>query len=177
MILRDATRKDAAAIAALHAANWRESYRGIVADDFLDGPVEEERRGVWKDRLAKGDTDQDIVLALNDRDELLGFACIYHAHDPRWGGFLDNLHTAAAVRGAGYGQALLREAGRRIAARDPSGGLYLWVFEKNHAARRFYRSMGAQEVEHARSEWDRAQDQWCWRCHWAQAAALSQGAG
>lgn len=172
MILRDATPEDAPAIAALHAANWRAAYAGILNADYLAHEVEEERLAAWRERLADPAPDFETVVALGEDGSLAGFSSLYHAHDTRWGGFLDNLHTDESLRGAGYGQALLRETARRFAARDPRTGFYLWVFEDNRAARRFYARMGAEESERVPSDWTRAPDSWKYRCHWTEAYAV-----
>lgn len=47
---RQATPDDAPAIALLHAESWRMHYRGAYADDYLDGPVYDERAAVWHSR-------------------------------------------------------------------------------------------------------------------------------
>lgn len=41
---------DADAIAGLHAASWRENYRGILSDAFLDGEVEADRAALRQER-------------------------------------------------------------------------------------------------------------------------------
>ena len=174
MILRDAAPEDAPAIAALHADNWRTSYAGILDPHYLAHEVEAERLMAWRQRMSDPEPGFETVIAMNDDGALAGFASLYHDHDPRWGGFLDNLHTAAELRGAGYGRALLRETARRLVARDPGTGLYLWVFEKNEAARDFYRRMGAHEVERTDTQWDRAPGEWRLRCHWKSTGALAQ---
>lgn len=51
IIVRKASSKDIAAIAALHAESWRRHYRGAFSDAFLDGEVEASRRKIWSERL------------------------------------------------------------------------------------------------------------------------------
>ncbi len=48
---REATAEDALAVATLHAESWRTHYRGAYRDEYLDGPVLEERTGVWSERV------------------------------------------------------------------------------------------------------------------------------
>lgn len=43
IILRSANEGDAPAIAALHAASWRDAYADILAPDFLNGEIEADR--------------------------------------------------------------------------------------------------------------------------------------
>ncbi|MEL7690739.1 GNAT family N-acetyltransferase [Citromicrobium bathyomarinum] len=171
--LRTATAADAEAIAALHAANWRSAYAGILDPAYLAGPVIEDRRAVWQERLACPAPDMEVVIAENDQG-IVGFASLFHEREPAWGGFVDNLHTAAAVRGQGAGKALLVEAARRTAAHDPEKGLYLWVFERNESAVGFYLAQGATIAERLTSDWDKAPDEIRFRMHWPSAEDLAR---
>lgn len=171
--LRDATAADAGAIAALHAANWRSAYADVLDADYLAGRVDADRLAVWTGRLGDPSPAQEVVVAEIGDGQFAGFVCHYHGEHPRWGGFVDNLHSAAAVRGTGAGKALLKEAARRIAARDPEAGLWLWVFEKNLPARGFYAALGGAIVERVVSDWAEAEGEMRLRCHWSRAADLA----
>jgi GNAT superfamily N-acetyltransferase len=144
MRFRHATPKDATAIAALHAESWRANYRGAYRDEYLDGPVVEDRRRVWQERLSSPASNQLVVLAEND-GELIGFACAYGADDPTWGSMLDNLHVRPGQQGRGTGAALLAEVAAWCRANYAGCGLYLWVLEQNRGAQRFYRRLGASD--------------------------------
>jgi len=41
--IRPVTFRDAEVVAALHAASWRDAYRGILTDAYLDGDILGER--------------------------------------------------------------------------------------------------------------------------------------
>ena len=170
--LRTADAGDADAIAVLHTANWRSAYVGILDPAYLAGPVEEDRRAVWHERLTAGPDDLEVVVAESEQG-IVGFASLFHEREPGWGGFVDNLHSAASVRGQGVGKALLTEAARRVAARDRHKGLYLWVFERNEAAVGFYRALGGEIAERLISDWDKAPDEVRYRMHWPRAADLA----
>src|SRR6185437_12847776 len=43
IIIRPATEEDAALIAAIHAASWRDANAHILAPEFLNGPIEADR--------------------------------------------------------------------------------------------------------------------------------------
>lgn len=144
MRFRQATRTDATAIAALHAESWQANYRGAYRDEYLDGPVVEDRRRVWEARLSAPAANQLVVLAEDD-GELLGFACVYGGDDARWGSLLDNLHVRPGRQGRGIGAALLAEVAAWCRANFPERGLYLWVLEQNRGAQRFYRRLGASD--------------------------------
>ncbi|MBL8522573.1 MAG: GNAT family N-acetyltransferase, partial [Betaproteobacteria bacterium] len=124
-------------IAAIHAASWKVAYRGLYADRYLDHEVAGERRRHWRKRvpeLLAGDG--EIFLAQID-GRAVGFICIELGTDREWGAYVDNLHVLPAWRGANVGGALLERGAAWARARGQKQ-LWLWVFERNHAARRFY---------------------------------------
>jgi GNAT superfamily N-acetyltransferase len=143
MQIRNAKLEDSSAFAALHACSWRLTYRGILTDEYLDHAVWADRIAVWRERLAFPDARQEILVAV-ERDVLLGFACAYGSADGRWGTLLDNLHTLPHPKGKGIGTALISEIAAWSLKEHPGQGFFLWVFESNAPARRFYERLGGQ---------------------------------
>ncbi len=143
--VRVATLADAAAIADLHAASWRATYRGALRDAYLDGAVGAERREVWNGRLATPAANQYVLVA-EDAGTLVGFGCAYGAKDERYGTELDNLHVRAERQSGGIGAHLVAGIARWCVATHPAIGLYLWVLEQNLGARRFYERLGAEDA-------------------------------
>src|SRR5436309_2575695 len=95
---RQATPDDIESVALLHAESWRASYRGMLEDTYLDGPVFDDRRAVWKDRLSSPRFAQLVVVAERDA-EMVGFVCALAREDPVWGNFLDNIHVLPQCKG------------------------------------------------------------------------------
>ncbi|MEW6266575.1 MAG: GNAT family N-acetyltransferase [Thermodesulfobacteriota bacterium] len=147
MELRPAGWADAEGIARLHAESWRDSYRGILTDEYLDHWVFEDRLALWRKRFEDPKTDPRLVLLIEDQGGLLGFVCVLLDADPRWGALLDNLHIRPDFRGQGLGRKLMAEAAAWVVERRPGSGLYLWVFEDNFRARRFYERLGGAAGE------------------------------
>jgi GNAT superfamily N-acetyltransferase len=148
---RPAGRLDAPAIARLHVASWRSTYRHLVPDAFLAGPVEDDRRRLWNERLAVEDNARFVLVAEED-GALACFVCVLRDADPAWGPLLDNLHVRPDRKGHGIGHALLRRARDWSAAVRPGEPMHLWVIEGNLGARAFYdREQGVvverQEIE------------------------------
>ena len=142
-MFRRAGPADAASVAALHADSWRRHYRGSYPDDYLDGPVFEERLAVWSERLS-GPDGHGVTIVADDGGSLVGFVHLVLDADPEWGALVDNLHVRHDQQGSGFGTALLALAAAEVVACRPSSGLYLWVLEANMAAQAFYRARGAR---------------------------------
>jgi GNAT superfamily N-acetyltransferase len=147
VVIRPAQPEDAAAVARVHAESWRITYRGILPDAYLDGPVYAERLQLWTDRLALPDAQRPFVR-LAEADAPAGFVCVLRDDHPRWGLCLDNLHVLPAFRSLGIGRALMAEAARWAVVTAPGRPLHLWVFAANRAAIDFYECLGAEPVEH-----------------------------
>ena len=153
MVLVPATVADAESIAVLHAESWRSAYRGILPDSFLDGPVFEERRALWAERMREPGANRRFVCkAIGEDGSLLGFACVLLDADPEWGALLDNLHVHPDLKGAGIGYALFNASRDWVRTAAPGTNMHLTVLEGNERARRFYERQGGtivarQEVE------------------------------
>ena len=141
-----ATGDDAEGIAALHADSWRRNYRGAYPDDFLDGPVWEERRTLWTGRLNEPRPETRTIVARAGVD-IVGFVHTVLNEDPTWGTLVDNLHVIHELRGRGVGTRLMAEAARELTDQDPASTLHLWVLQQNTAAQAFYEARGGTCVE------------------------------
>ena len=137
--LRDASKRDIEAIAALHSDSWRRHYRGAYSDEFLDGDVFADRLAVWTDRLARPvSRAKDSTIVAECDGVLVGFVHTILDDDPTWGALLDNLHVRYDVKGLGIGTRLMAETAQVVMERTPASGLCLWVLEQNKAAQAFY---------------------------------------
>ncbi len=146
MLYRQALPADVERLAALHARSWQETYRGILPDSFLDNDVAAERLAHWQEQFRINSPNQHLIVAEAD-GRLAGFACTVANHDPVYGALLDNLHVATAYKGQGIGRHLMKLAAEWVQEHDPASAFYLWVYEKNDAARTFYDRLGAINQE------------------------------
>ena len=144
--LRQAEASDADVIARLHAASWREHYRGMLADAYLDGDLVAERLAHWWARLTEAGDGVFAVLAL-DGERSIGFACALADSDKRWGVLLDNVHVAFGEQRRGVGKRLVRSVTAWAREHHPEDGMYVWVIEANAPARAFYERLEATVVE------------------------------
>jgi len=146
-VIRRVTPEDTHALASVHATSWRSAYRGMLQDAFLDGDLVQNRLTLWTKRLNPLPAGHFGYLALAP-SEPIGFAFAFGAHDARWGTQIDNLHVIPELHGQGIGKRLLRELVMHAHAAYPNAGLFLWVYEQNAKARRFYDALEGEPVEH-----------------------------
>lgn len=146
MTFRQATQHDAERIAALHTNSWRQTYRGIMSDAYLDGDIFTERKTTWLSRFANPPTNQHVIVAEED-DALLGFVCIYGQDDEQFGSLIDNLHVTKDLKGKGIGRKLLQQAALWISDKYQENKMYLWVYQQNTNAHQVYQKLGAVDAE------------------------------
>lgn len=175
--LRVATMNDADRVAALHAISWRSAYRGSLSDDYLDGPVEAERRGFWRQRCDHPRTGLWTVLAEDAGGVLRGFLCLLADHDLHWGTLIDNLHAHPDHKGRGLGRALMRAAADHLLYALPRRPIYLDVLERNLAAQAFYQRLRGEKADHLVTEMPDGNRQSVFRYAWASPATLAEAAG
>ena len=125
---------DAVAVANCHTLCWRETYAGLVSDDYLySAAVERRRLSRWEERL--GGT--RAVWLAEDDGVIVGVASTDVAQDreapvPVQ---LMSLYLRSAYQGTGLADRLLDAA----VGAQPA---FLWVFADNLRARRFYARNG-----------------------------------
>lgn len=136
--IRRATVDDAGAIALFHLACWKDAYRGIVSDDFLDRLDGAERTARWRRRLGDGKRSTGVAELAGTCD-LVGVATWGPSHDPPEPGLptleLASLYVARGQWGSGLASALMEYA-------IGGGPAQLWVFAANARARAFYAKHG-----------------------------------
>jgi GNAT superfamily N-acetyltransferase len=143
--VRAVSPRDGAAIARLHAASWKDAYRGILSDEFLAREVDAERLRVWTARMSEWNPARSFGEIAEIGSEPVGFVCVMADADPAHGALLDNLHVLPGRRTAGIGRRLIVDAGNWVARTLPGTPMHLTVYVANEAARAFYRRRGGIE--------------------------------
>ncbi len=145
--IRRAGPGDAAAIAELHVANWRDTYRGTLPDSYLDGDIEEERRAAWARFFSHPAEGAVAWVAVGPGRRLDGFIALEKGDEPGYGALIENLHVAAAARGLGIGKRLLARAAADLTERGIAS-VCLWAYDDNVKALAFYKSIGGTVDAH-----------------------------
>jgi GNAT superfamily N-acetyltransferase len=148
ILLRQIRTADAETVATIHATSWRSAYRGILRNEFLDEELLSNRLALWTKRLSPILPSHFGFLATVGPQDV-GFAFAFGANDPYWGTQVDNLHVLPALTGQGIGRCLLASLCTEAERLHPNIGVYLWVYEQNTPAQRFYERFGAISTERA----------------------------
>ena len=146
MHYRIANLSDLEELSDLHAESWRNSYRGIFPDEFLDNDVWDDRRASWFSRLSEPKSNQYVIVA-KDNNKICGFICAFGNEDPKWGTFIDNLHVSRTYKGKGIGKRLMFLVAEWANESFNHKGVYLEVLEDNLNAINFYHCIGAKHQE------------------------------
>lgn len=146
IVFRTASKKDALAIAKLHAISWQQNYRNTFSDNFLDHEVTKERQTVWQKRLADPPQNQFVQVA-EINDVVVGFVCGYIDDHPEYGTLIDNLHVSSEYIGQRIGERLMALAATFLIRRDENASMYLWVLTSNLKAIKFYERIAGKALE------------------------------
>lgn len=156
--IRPATTDDACAIAGVHQASRQQAYRSILSDRLLNAQTLAEREKYWKEQTALAfSSDVEIYVAEHEAEspEIVGFIVLlkHNCFDDlnslgldtdckdQAMGEIDRIYVHPGLIGNGVGRALMSHALQRLKTLGCTKA-FLWVFEANPRARRFYQSMG-----------------------------------
>ena len=140
--VRQALPADLPEIAALHVANQKTTYRGLLSDGYLDGLDPARQAETW-DAFSR--REGHALFVARDRTGLLGFAAC--EADPELPGclYLASLHVSPEARGQGVGTDLIRRTGR-YAEEKGYRTMSVCVVKGNEGARRLYTRLGAVHI-------------------------------
>jgi ribosomal protein S18 acetylase RimI-like enzyme len=140
MRIRHATPSDFQHIAAIHIESWKDSYADVLPARFLAEQINRALTTYWNEIKIH---EEDIVL-VSEEDLLVGFIAVWCRPIP----FIDNLHVRPSHRSKRLGTALLKSAAKKL-IRKGHKTAYLWVFENNKKAIKFYQRLGGVQQEQA----------------------------
>lgn len=141
LTVRRARAQDAPAIAKVYVDTWRESYRGQLPEDYLNGLTYSAFERHWRRTLvARG---WAFVAEVDDR--VIGIASGGRSRRQALaGGEIYVLYVHPDQHGAGIGRALFDACHFELARRRYAGTL-VWVLASN-PARGFYEHLGGERV-------------------------------
>ncbi len=145
--IRRAKIEDAQAIASVWAESWRDAYRGIVPDDFLDS-IDVER---WADRQRRymGEANGAAATFVAEVDgRIVGWTSCGPNRDTTlpFAGELYTLYISPGHQRRGIGRRLMEVAAKSLVEAGMASML-LWVLADNRNARRFYEAAGGRVAD------------------------------
>ena len=137
VILRNATPTDAMALGNVYCYAWKEGYKNIIPQQFLDS-LTVESSAPRPDRI---NCDNNHVAEYNG--QVVGLVNYGQGRDSENNnmGELRSIYVLADFWGKGIAKSLFEEAYSVLQKRGYVG-FYLWVLKENYRARRFYEKMG-----------------------------------
>ncbi|MDY6790209.1 MAG: GNAT family N-acetyltransferase [Thermodesulfobacteriota bacterium] len=138
MKIRSATQIDLQDIAAIHIESWKDSYSDVLPAEFLAEKINRELERYWNEVEIQSD---DIILVA-EKESLVGFVAVWCRPIP----FIDNLHVIPSQRSQKVGSALMKAVAKELINKGHKTA-YLWVFESNERAIRFYGRLGGIQKE------------------------------
>ena len=137
-MVRAATVLDAPGIARVHVQSWRETCRGLVADEILDAAdVEARRARWWATAITEGAEGTTAVALAEHEGRVVGIASAGQPRDDdaSWPVELFVVYLLAEYHGSEVGQRLMEA----VIGQQPAA---LWVADPNPRAQAFYRKHG-----------------------------------
>jgi ribosomal protein S18 acetylase RimI-like enzyme len=143
---------DAAAIARVQVESWRESFRGILDQAWLDSMSIAQRTESYRQRLT-GESEFYHLLVAEDRGTVVGICDVGAARKEETFGCaaeLYSLYLDINYQRRGIGRELFRRAAELLIA-DGRNSMYLEALAEN-PYRRFYEQLGGELVARGQLE-------------------------
>lgn len=147
MHIRRGEKEDAYALAVVHVASWRTTYKDIIDESYLAAMDVEEKTRQWEMILRDG----DVFVVENEQQQIVGFGGGGPERTGAYTGYdaeVYSIYLLFPYQGKGIGRTLLTtvvqflyESGYR--------SLLIWVLADNGSVE-FYKAMGGKKVAEER---------------------------
>jgi ribosomal protein S18 acetylase RimI-like enzyme len=148
--IRRATLADAAALALVHEATWRETYAGLMSEQMLDALTADARSEVWR-RILSGEAGHlATTYVAQGADELAAFGSCGDQRDENfaaagYAGEITAVYVLRIAQRRGVGTRLMRTMMGDLADRGLTG-FTLWAPRDNIPARSLYEQLGGRLI-------------------------------
>ena len=146
--IRPAAPRDAAGIARVHVASWRETYAGLLPEEMLASLDVDARRDMWLSLLSGPSPSKTRAFVLEADGEVVGFGACDDQRSPEmdaagYDGEIGAIYILNVARGCGSGRRLMQRMASFLSERGKKG-VSVWVLADNRKARHFYEHLGGQ---------------------------------
>ncbi|WP_078379269.1 GNAT family N-acetyltransferase [Sutcliffiella halmapala] len=145
MIIRLAKPGDAPSIAKVHVDSWKTTYKGLIADSYLEELSYENRARMWAAAIERGFEKSCIFVAEVD-GEIVGFANGGMERTQKYGidGELFAIYLLQSYQKKGIGKKLCTTVAEFLHNKNYQSML-VWVLA-NNPSRAFYHSLHPEEI-------------------------------
>lgn len=146
MEIRPGTIDDIEGLAIVHVESWRTTYRGIVADSYLDGLTIEGRVNLWKQIIDPSNEGSYTFVIEDDQGKVAGFinGGGSREQDMGYDAEIYAFYLLQENQGKGYGRLLFNKMVETF-KETGSKSMLLWVLEENPSVQ-FYKKMGGEII-------------------------------
>ena len=140
--VRNATKKDAGAIAQVYVDSWRESYAGLIPDWVLLGMSYRRLAKAWERAIRTAGKDEAILVAESDGQGIVGMGSCGPTRDTKltYGGEVYTLYVHPNNVGQGVGSLLLKALFAKLESIGKPSAC-VWALAQN-PSRHFYKAQG-----------------------------------
>ncbi|WMT38848.1 GNAT family N-acetyltransferase [Paenibacillus sp. D2_2] len=144
--IRHAVLQDAEAIANVHVASWRTTYRGVVPDSYLSDLSAQKRAEMWKRQLSGTEQSMNIFVAETEQGEIIGFASGGRSRSDQlpYEGELYAIYLLEVYQRLGIGRKLMLSVGSQL-RETGYRSMLVWALEDNGYCA-FYESLGGEST-------------------------------
>ncbi len=136
-----AKEKMAEKIAKVHIDTWKNAYKGIISDEYLQSLSVKQR--VQKYKFRKNLAEGQQFFALKLKREIIGllFLIVNAGGDGKNKGEISAIYLSPAHWDKGYGSQMMEYAVDYFAKQN-CDEIFIWVLEQNMRAINFYKKFG-----------------------------------
>jgi len=146
IIIRNVTEEDIPAVVDIKINGWKEAYRDIIDNDFLNGLDKKERIEKWKQNYNQG----GFIVAVIE-SEIVGF-CRYVYDNTFSPEMLDidcellAIYVKPELKNKGIGRQMFEYIVKEFKEKKKTK-MILWCLKDNEASKEFYKKMGGKIIQ------------------------------
>jgi ribosomal protein S18 acetylase RimI-like enzyme len=147
MNIRRGDISDVVGISKVQIDSWRETYKGLIYDEYLNSLSYEQKTERWKQFFSAGEQNDRMLVIENESKEIVGFA-FYGSNvekEYNYDADLHGVYILKAYQNQGYGSKIIKMAARELIDLGYNS-LIIWALKDNNYSR-FYEKMGGIKVE------------------------------
>ena len=146
-MIRNAVKEDSKILSSLVVRGWKNAYRGLIDDDFLDNMDEKDSIERWEEMILSQD-DKSKVSVYEENGKILGVIKYGVPEDTvngKYNAEIQILYVEPSLKGKGIGTKLFKNA-KQYFIKNNMNNLVIWCLKGNEKSIKFYEKMGGKIV-------------------------------